>query len=771
MRPPHLLLLALVVAPAALLLGSSPAHAQRSTAPVTDSVLLTDTVAMTETVTAYATNTWLVDARSAELPTLLPEDEVARIEALLAVSEATTYKIQSPVSPDDQTVLVTQGSGSSYFLNLQDGSSVAVQAERLRTNTNFVWLDDDTLGFLAFDPISQSGTVVGAAVDRGTGAITYGDARLDAAAALSTKKTVVALLTPGLRKVLIVDSTNALPNPIFKPSETGFADGAGSGWGMLPPNDMFLFAEGAKLMVADLESGEQQELITLGHNIKVLDIAFTPDGNLFSVTTMWEEFNRTLDITGGPRLTDFTYRDVTGQLPPAANPYFTENRVTVLDFAGGERRELRAADGDGGFYTTANWSPDGQTLMVKVNRPGNAAGREFPQYYPEFQSGAGFRFYDAHLNELQRLDRPEIDSTELRAAFVSPDEVVIETRYFTNGHPYYYNLSTGEFRNLADREGVFHFVTPTNQSREIVFTYSTFADPPEFFRMGLDGAGVTQLTTLNADVAEVSHIAQYPVSFTLSSGAVFPGVLVLPDDVPFPPQDVPIVVWQAGGPTFSVPNSWRATVEGPQALLPNFGFGVLVVPIYGRYGVGPENFSALVDNADFGQADIAVQAEIVDQLRSLGWASKVGITGCSYGGYFAVQSVVSYPNTYDAAHTMCSIVDMILEWNTGDGILGPWVMGDTPWAAYDEFRLDSPIYQALNIRTPLLAFHGTNDFLPVDVMLNLMLKVIGNGADAKMLIFQGSGHSFASAPAKLKDAYELYGAQQQILWFREHLGE
>lgn len=751
-----------IVAPSTV----SGAAAITDTGTISGSAVVTGTATIT-TVMDLGNDIYTVDAANAELPTLLPAEDVQKIAALLNSPLGTSYRIASPVSPDDEAVLANTGQMSTIFLRLRDGEITPVQAERLNPSTNYVWLDDNSLGFLTIDPNNPKDGVVGAAIDRRTGEVSYNEPRLAAVASLNQEQRLVTLMSPNRRTVLVLDNSESKPNPLFQLP----ASGLGSGYDTLPPNEKYLITEGTRLQIADVETGEIVDVIQIGPNTQVLDVAFSPDGSKFSVTTTWIELSRTLRTTGGPRLSDITYQDVTGQLPPAENPYFQNNMVTILDLPSGELRTLRAADGDGWFYDSASWSTDNQTLMVQVERPGQAQGRRYPQYYPEFHAGAALRFYDVDLNEVQRLERPELDSTQLRSRFISRDEVLIETRYGTDGHPYYYNLTTGEFRNIADRAGVYNYVMATNTSREIVYAFTSYTDPPEFYRMGLDGTEVTQLTSLNEEVRQLSQTAQYSVSFTLRDGETYNGVLILPADASFPPQDVPIVVWQAGGPTLIMSNIWQNTVESPQVLLPNFGFGVLVVPIYGRYGVGQERFSALVDGNNFGQADIDVQAEIVEQLRSRGWADKVGIVGCSYGGYFVTQSITRHPETYDAAHTMCTIVDMIVEWNIGDGILAPWVFGRTPWEELEEYRSDSPIYQAKNVRTPVLAFHGTKDFLPLDVMRNFMLQVVNNKVPAKMLIYQGAGHNFSSTPPKLAEPYALYGAQEQILWFRKYLGQ
>ena len=190
-----------------------------------------------------------------------------------------------------------------------------------------------------------------------------------------------------------------------------------------------------------------------------------------------------------------------------------------------------------------------------------------------------------------------------------------------------------------------------------MFQYSSFTDPPELYRLNWDGSALSRLTWANEELRQFSKTRQDPVTFKLANKQTRAGVLIQPADAPFPPRDVRIVVWQEGGPGIPMTNNWAANVENPYALLPNLGVAVLVVPLSGRYGLGPRTYSALYDKANFGQIDIDEQAQIVRQMIARRWTSKgkVGITGCSYGGYFTLQSLVRHPDLYAAANAQCAV--------------------------------------------------------------------------------------------------------------------
>ncbi len=220
------------------------------------------------------------------------------------------------------------------------------------------------------------------------------------------------------------------------------------------------------------------------------------------------------------------------------------------------------------------------------------------------------------------------------------------------------------------------------------------------------------------------------------------------------------------GPGPAMLNRWLTNVENPYGLLPNFGYGVLVVPLAGRDGTGPQSLVSMANGRNFGQIDIDEQAEITRQMIAKRWtaAGKVGIMGCSYGGYFTLQSITRHPDLYAAANAQCSLVDLIVEWSRGYPALIQYLEGPrTPFNDAAEFQKDSPIYNASKIRTPLLIFKGTDDFLPITLDENLLKIVQDKKTPARMVKFEGEGHG-------LRDSEnQLYAAQEQISWFRKYL--
>jgi dipeptidyl aminopeptidase/acylaminoacyl peptidase len=699
------------------------------------------------------------------------------------------------------------------FLNLQDGA-FAPLGEQLFSRrfvpivsllgfTPWGWRDDRTLVGVGVELLDPSGNDVNpalVAIDRLTGDV-------DGVALPSEllAQTPVSLAPNGSRLLLLdvpqpddqsqsmvkaqvtwpraaAKVANRLPAALRQQAET-FA--ARSAYGqrllalrpLLAPEDdeMAAAAKTTRLLVYSLADGGTQELRSFEPGIMSLGFAWSQDGGRLAAS-----FLGALDYSAQPQprdrrqpfdgalLSEQIYRDVTGNLPPAENPLLQRNTVEIFDMNGGDKT-LSAAAGDGQLLRGVSWSTDGQTLLVQAYQPGRLAGRRYPIYTPQFLEDSSFRFYNFELQEIKRLKAPQLSATT-GAEFVSPDEVLFTTTIGTNVHPYYYNRISGEFRNLGDRAGMYGDLQATRLSRQLVFQYSSFTNPPELYRLNWDGTAFSQLTWANEELRQFSKTRQDAVTFRLANKQTRSGVLIQPADAPFPPRDARIVVWQEGGPGIPMTNEWAANVENPYALLPNLGVAVLVVPLSGRYGLGPRVYSALYDKNNFGQLDIDEQAQIVSQMIAKHWTAKgkVGITGCSYGGYFTLQSLVRHPDLYAAANAQCAILDNVVEWSRGYSMLMPYIEGVPPWAADKEYRNDSPIYNAGRITTPLLTFHGTNDFLPITQNENLHLQLVNRNVPAKMLEFVGAGHGLVR-DGSISSAYELYAAQEQILWFREYL--
>ncbi|MCC6457491.1 MAG: prolyl oligopeptidase family serine peptidase [Caldilineaceae bacterium] len=664
---------------------------------------------------------------------ILPPAELEKLTVLQNTKELFLY---SRVSSDDSVVVFGSAAlGSATggepeppqlgFLNITDGSLQPVNPAFLMTppESEVVWRDAQTAVYLSK---SQAGTAVLVSLDRTTGSV--------AASELSLPGAPISLAPGGARLIAEV-----------------------------------AISESITLTAVDLTTGALEPLLAYPQGGSPSSIAWSEDGNKLALVRTLVPPELALDPDQAMELAT---QDVLGLLPLEENPFFQGNVVDVFDLANHEVHlsALKAAGGDGYLFQRVSWSPDGQTLLAKMVRPSQPEDRANPITF--FPDRAHFRLYDANFVLLETVDRLEIEAAQTtQAFFASPDEVIFAAPNGPTFRLYSYQRTSGEFRRLPTAAGTFadapygYQILATHQSRQLIYNQSSFLQPPEIYRLGLDDGEPQALTAINAAAAAVNQIRVSEVSLRLSEKVTRTGYLLRPANILLAPQTTPLVLYQQGGPGGAMTNRWGATPDEPFSLLPNFGISVFFMPFFGREGLGPKFVDRLVQRRKFGAADIDEAAQAVQALVTMGYVERdqVGITGCSYGGYFTSQSLVLHPNLYAAANAQCSPLDL-LQWWEGEGrLLVSYAEGRLPTESEWEYRRDSPLYQADDIRTPLLLFHGEDDFLPVATVKNFHDRIVAAGTPATLLVFQQEGHTLTHPTSR------FLAAQSQIAWFRKYL--
>ena len=666
-------------------------------------------------------------------PARPPEDilESAEVEKIRVLQNTKEVYLMGGVSPDDTSVMVVAGTGEAsaeaFWLNLQTGQLEPIHANvpEFFPQGDIAWSDHQIAVYLSSN---ANGDPILVTLPRETSEIKTETLEINGRP-LS--------LAPNGSRLLI---------------ENG-SDG------------------GMELFVLDRQTGKTQQLLSYISGSSPLSIAWSPDGSKLALV----RYEVPAELAANPeKIAEFATQEALGELPLEQNLYLASNIIDILDLNSADLQPvtLHAADGDGYLFKEVSWSPDGQVLLVKTVSPSHPAGRKHPSLVQgALSSRASYRFYDAELNLIESLDRPETEApTMSNAMFISPNEVIVTAAYGLSMRLSYFNLGSGEFRVLpteagtfAERQGGFQ-VFATHQSRQLVYNQSSFQHPSEIYLLGLDGSEPKPFSRFNTAAAAANQIRVDEVSFQLDADTVRTGYLIQPADAEFPPQDVPIVVHHQGGPGGAMTNRWGATIEDPFNLLPNFGISVLFMPFSGREGFGPEFYVALADGDNFGQIDVDESALAVQYMIDHDYTteSQVGVNGCSYGGYLVNQSITQHPELYAAAISQCSIIDLDDYWKTNPYLV-TFYEGGVPDSRPDEYRKDSPLHQAGSVKTPLLLMQGTEDFLPVNLVREFRNAVTATETPVELLVFKNEGHSLTLPESK------LIAAQQQIAWFWKYL--
>jgi dipeptidyl-peptidase 4 len=168
----------------------------------------------------------------------------------------------------------------------------------------------------------------------------------------------------------------------------------------------------------------------------------------------------------------------------------------------------------------------------------------------------------------------------------------------------------------------------------------------------------------------------------------------------------PAVLWIYGGPHFQhVQDTWELMVRPAlrQALV-RAGFTVVVADNRGTANRGLA-FESAIDHA-LGSVELADQVRAVRFLADRGDldASRIGITGGSYGGYLTIMALLRHPDVFHAGVAAAPVVD----WDGYDTAYTERYLG-TPAAAPDAYRRSSLLPRARELRRPLLVIHGAID--------------------------------------------------------------
>ncbi|MDB6093633.1 MAG: acylaminoacyl-peptidase [Verrucomicrobia bacterium] len=190
------------------------------------------------------------------------------------------------------------------------------------------------------------------------------------------------------------------------------------------------------------------------------------------------------------------------------------------------------------------------------------------------------------------------------------------------------------------------------------------------------------------------------------------------------------------------------------------GYAVLLPDIRPR--VNAPGIAAL--EAVNSAIDVAVNTGVVDK-------SRLGLTGHSHGAY-ETYYIIARSNLFRAAVADAGVTDLLSSYGslisgsepqtklmiTGQPYMkGPW------WTEWNAYIQNSPLYNALSIRTPLLMIHGERDdvvlFSQALEMFNT-LRWMGD-RPAILLQYPGEGHNFTAsakrdAESKVEEFFSHY---------------
>lgn len=307
---------------------------------------------------------------------------------------------------------------------------------------------------------------------------------------------------------------------------------------------------------------------------------------------------------------------------------------------------------------------------------------------------------------------------------------------------YSYNPKTDKFTRLkSDVDKVLTFSIGDNEGRYVAYTGQSYTYAGALYLLDLKTGKNTILEDpLKEDMQDVDwgNIENRP--FVASDGTTIDANVIYPPHFD-PTKKYPMIVYYYGG---TLPSDRTIGTPYTPQLFASRDYIVYVINPSGAIGYGQE-FSARHVNA-WGKrtADDIVEGinNICDEIPAIN-KDKIGCLGASYGG-FMTQYLVSHYDLFAAAVSHAGISNITSYW--GEGYWGysynaVAAAKSYPWTNPELFTVQSPLFNADKIHTPLLLLHGEVDTnVPIGESIQLFnaLKILGR--DVELITVEGQNH-------------------------------
>jgi len=296
---------------------------------------------------------------------------------------------------------------------------------------------------------------------------------------------------------------------------------------------------------------------------------------------------------------------------------------------------------------------------------------------------------------------------------------------------------------------------------EIAFTGSTPRQPSELYYMASANDTPKRLTNFNHDIATLNLGVADRITWDGPDGFKEDGVLVYPPDFQ-QGRKYPLVLIIHGGPTASSTTSFAFL---PQ-LMATHGYVVLSPNYRGSDNLGNAYQRAIWNDAGAGPGRDVIAG--IDAVKKLGFVdeSKIGVTGWSYGGYMTSWLIGHY-QIWKAAMAGAPVTDLYDEYNLSDGnVTARYQFKGSPYVGDNlkDYRAQSPITYAQQMKTPTLIMHDTGDArVTISQGYALYHALKDNGVPVKFVAIPIAGHG-PGDPVRRMDTYRRW-----VEWMDQYL--
>lgn len=404
----------------------------------------------------------------------------------------------------------------------------------------------------------------------------------------------------------------------------------------------------------------------------------------------------------------------------------TNSDLYVVPLAGGDTRKITST---AGADVSPRYSPDGKYLAWRA------------------QFRAGYESDRWRLLVLERATGHVINLTEGLDRWVtnftwSPDSSNLFYTTIDRGRQaiQVIPVTGGASQIAASGDSVLDEMQLSRDGRIMVYTQQTGASPAEIYRASSQGGVPAALTHLNDSVLN-GHILTPLEEFWVDAadGARIHSFVIKPPNFQ-PNQRYPVILLIHGGPEGFWGYSW--TYRWNAQVFAAAGYVVVESNPRGSTGYG-QKFVDDIDG-DWGGRPfddlMAVTDHIVAEMPYTD-GSRLTAAGGSYGGYMA-DWLEGHTQRFKALISHSGVYDLNSEFGGTEELWFPlWEFGGAPWDKQDVYTKWSPSTYVKDFHTPMLVFHGEQDFrVPYTQSLQFFTALQLQKIPSKLVIFPEEGH-------------------------------
>ncbi|CAD2074194.1 S9 family peptidase [Jeotgalicoccus meleagridis] len=295
-------------------------------------------------------------------------------------------------------------------------------------------------------------------------------------------------------------------------------------------------------------------------------------------------------------------------------------------------------------------------------------------------------------------------------------------------------------------------------------TISTHVSPSELYKFDFASGQVSQLTEINKDYVEDTHLVEpEEIEFTSFDETTVHGWFMKPAAYKHG-NSYPMITNIHGGPHALFANTFFHEMQ----VLAAKGYAVLFINPRGSHSYSQDFVDAV--RGDYGNGDYKDIMAAVDYVtEKFDWIDqdKLGVTGGSYGG-FMTNWIVGHTNRFKAAVTQRSISNWISFRGVSD--IGYYF---TDWQILadlddlDKLWHHSPLKYAANVETPLLILHGEEDIrCPIEQGEQLFIELKSRGKETQFVRFPKSSHELSRSG---KPSLRMERLNHMTNWFEKYI--